>query len=90
MKITNEMVVELNNELSRKGCPFMYDYDPHGVSGNPQINITLPSMNNVSSFKINPTREFFDWLSLWFKDKDIELDCNADGSIMWSKTGWNK
>lgn len=26
MKITQEMVVELNNELINKGCPFRYEY----------------------------------------------------------------
>ena len=89
MKIMNEMVVELNQELSRKGCPFRYEYDAYGASWNSQIKIALPNMNCVSSFIINPTRDFFDWLELWFKMKGIELSCNADGSIMWSKTGWN-
>ena len=36
-----------------------------------------------------PTRDFFDWMELWFKNKGIELSCNADGSILWSKSGWN-
>ncbi len=26
MKITQEMVMELNNELINKGCPFRYEY----------------------------------------------------------------
>lgn len=88
MKITKEMVMELNNELVNKGCPFRYEYDPAEHSGNPHMIITLPSMNCVSSFIINPTREFFDWLELWFKEKGIELSCNNDGSILWSKNGW--
>jgi hypothetical protein len=87
MKITREMVMELNNELSNKGCPFRYDYIEER---NPQIEITLPSVNYVDSFIINPTREFFDWLELWFKMKGIELNYNNDGSIMWSKGGWDE
>lgn len=47
-------------------------------------------MNWVDSFIINPTKEFFDWLELWFKAKDVELSCNNDGSIMWSKTAGTK
>lgn len=46
-------------------------------------------MSSVDSFIINPTRDFFDWMELWFKNKGIELSCNADGSILWSKSGWN-
>lgn len=88
MKITREMVIELNDELRVKGCPFKYEYDSYGTSGNPQIKIALPSMNSVSSFIINPTRDFFDWMELWFKNKGIELSYNNDGSIMWSRSGW--
>ena len=90
MKITLEMVTEFNNELALKGCPFRYEYDEYGISGNSQIKITLPSMSSVASFTVNPTRDFFDWMELWFKNKGIELSCNADGSILWSKSGWNK
>lgn len=87
MKITQEMVMELNNELINKGCPFRYEYENNTTSGNPHIKITLPSMNYVSSFIINPEREFFDWLKLWFKIRGIELYFNNDGMICWSKNG---
>lgn len=88
MKITKEMVMELNNELANKGCPFRYEYDETGYAGNPHIEIALPSMSCVDSFIINPTKEFFDWLELWFKVKGIELSCNNTGSILWSKNCW--
>lgn len=74
MKITLEMVTEFNNELALKGCPFRYEYDEYGASGNSQIKITLPSMSSVDSFTINPTRDFFDWMELWFKNKEIEIN----------------
>lgn len=89
MKITNEMVTELNKELVNKGCPFRYEYDEAGYTGNPHMKITLSSMNCIDSFIINPTKEFFDWLELWFKLKGVELGCNNDGSIMWSNNGWS-
>lgn len=91
MQITKEMVIELNTELAIKGCPFRYKYVFNKLSmGNPEIEITLPSMNYVSSFIVNPTNEFYDWLKMWFKSKGIELSCNNDGSILWSKSGWDK
>lgn len=89
VKITNEMVIELNKELANKGCPFRYEYDEVGFTGNPHMKISLPSMKGVDSFIINPTKEFSDWLELWFKDKGVELSHNNDGSIMWSKDGWD-
>ena len=90
MKITKEITIELNNELSIKGCPFRYEFnDEIYNANNPAIKITLPSMSCVSSFIINPTREFFAWLELWFKVRGIEIDCNNDGSVLWSKNGWD-
>ena len=89
MKITREMIVELNNELVNKGCSFRYEYDEAGYSGNPHMKIVLPSMNYVNSFYINVTMEFFDWLMLWFNVKGIELSYNNDRSILWSKSGWD-
>ena len=90
MKITREIVVELNAELSTMGVPFRYKFE--GVkctSGNPNIELVLPSMNYVSSFMVYPTTEFFTWLYAWFKLKGIELNCNNDRSILWSKDGWD-
>lgn len=58
MKITQEMVMELNNELINKGCPFRYEYEKNTTSGNPCIKITLPSMSCVSSFNQSGKRVF--------------------------------
>lgn len=90
MKITEEMVVELNNELAVNGCPFRYKYDGDSSTGNPHMKITLASMVYVDSFIINTTHEFYTWLENWFKVKGIELSCNNDGSILWSKNGWDE
>ena len=89
MKITREMVMELNNELANKGCSFRYEYDEAGYLGNPHMKIVLPSMNYVNHFYISLTKEFYDWLNLWFKIKGIELSYNNDRSILWSKSGWD-
>lgn len=90
MKITKEMVMELNNELAVMGCPFRYKYQDCFMSGNSQIEIILPNLYYVDSFSINPTKEFFSWLELWFKIKGIELSYNNTKSIIWSKNGWNE
>lgn len=90
MKITREMVEELNNELANCECPFRYKYDDCAPTGNPCMKITLPSMNGVNSFVINPTVVFFEWLKGWFEAKGIELDGNNDRSSLWSKNGWDE
>lgn len=89
MKITEKMVMELNNELANKGCPFRYEYDNDGYTGNPHMILTLVSMNFVNSFILNLSAEYYKWLTLWFETRGIELSFNNDGSIFWSKNGWD-
>lgn len=91
MKITREMVVELNKELANKHCSFRFNFQGENeYSCNTQMEITLPSLKYVNSFIINPNEEFYDWLELWFKLKGIELSYNNTRTIIWSKSGWNK
>lgn len=90
MKISREMVVELNQELANKGCPFRFNFVLRYTDSNPQMEITLPSLRYVHSFIINPNDDFYDWLELWFKIKGIELSYNNTRSIIWSKSGWDK
>ena len=86
MRLTKEMVVDLNNELAVKDCPFRYEFQESVGVGIPSMEITLPNMNYVDSFIINVTREFLEWLELWFKTKySVELNCNNTGSVFWSK-----
>ena len=90
MKITREMVVELNSELTVMGCPFRYKFNGEtGIGNNTQMELILPSMNYVSSFMVYPTTEFFVWLTTWFKNRGIELSSNNDSSILWSSSGWD-
>lgn len=88
MKISKEIVYQLNNELKCRDYPFRYKYDES--SDNPHIQITLASTLGVDSFIINPTKDFFEWLQGWFLQYGIELSCNNDGSILWSKSGWEE
>ena len=46
MKITREMVMELNNELAVKGCPFRYEYEgATEYSHIPLMQVALPKVN---------------------------------------------
>ena len=67
MKITKEMVMNLNIELAIKGCPFRYKFVDDMIISS--MEITLPSMNCVDSFIVNPTKEFFDWLKMCIRDR---------------------
>ena len=52
--IDRGMVIELNNELAVKGCPFRYEYEgATEYSHIPQMRVVLPNMNCVSSCIIN-------------------------------------
>ena len=90
-KITNAKHLEniSSDAFIKNGKEWWYEYDEAGYKGNPHIKITLPSMNCVDSFIINPTKEFFNWLELWFRLKGVILGRNNDGGIMWSNNGWS-
>lgn len=84
MQITKEMLMELNNELTIKGCPFRYELK-FSENGSTAMVITLPNMNCVDSYVINVTDDFIDWLHLWFKTKfNIELGHSNNGTLFWS------
>ena len=52
--IDRGMIIELNNELAVKGCPFRYEYEgATEYSHIPQMRVVLPNMNCVSSCIIN-------------------------------------
>ena len=54
--ITEDMILELNNDLSNNECPFRYKLDNFD-STIMTIKISLPSMNGVDSFIINTSQE---------------------------------
>lgn len=91
MKITEDMVVQLNTEIAMMGCPFRYNFMNEGHAAiNPHIQLVLASMTNVLCFTVYPTDEFIKWLYSWFALRGVELSCNNDRSIFWSKNGWDE
>ena len=81
--ITEKMVEELNTELEAMGCCFRYIYNEKFFADIPTIHITPISTTFLSSYVLNPTKEFFQWIKLWFTNKGVRLCLNNDGSIMW-------
>lgn len=89
MKITQEMLNEVNAHLESEGCAFRLKIIED--VGNPMIEaVPLSSkyIKNCHCFYL--TDEFHKWLENFFESKGIELGYNNDGTIMYSKTGWNK
>ena len=83
MKITEEMVFKLNNELIVMGCPFRYSYTEETV---PSIEVQLLNTNYLKCYTIYPSDDFLEWLYKWFEFKyGIELECNNTGTVFWSK-----
>ena len=83
MNITVKLVNELNNELAAKGCVFRYKFEIYDCTKHPQLHLVLVNSTYVESFIINPTKEYFDWLILWFKIRGITISGNNDGTILW-------
>lgn len=88
MKITQEILNDLNDTLFRMGCKFKYkwinDYSENGVI--PTIVQTIEDNNGfIDSVIINCNSSFYTWLDKFFKEKyDITLSYNNTRSICWS------
>ena len=86
MKLTKEMVSELNNELAVMGCSFRFAFCESKMTGLPSMEITLPSKNYVHSYIINVSRAYLEWQDMWFKTRyNVVLNCNNTGSVFWCK-----
>ena len=88
MKITQDMVTVFNMELNNMGCSFKLELFDNECK-NPMCRIVPKSKMFLDSFILNPTKEFFRYLDSWFAEREIELQHNNDGTIFWSKSGWD-
>lgn len=96
MRITMEMVNELNKILAKDGCIFKmkfvdrHETEPDHKLLNPEMKI-VPANNkyiwNISGLRISANPEFYEFLESFFQDKGIELEYNDTGSRIWSKYG---
>lgn len=84
MDITKDMVTVLNMQLQNEGCSFKYEFiDTDEL---PKCKL-VPSHNKyIHNFNINVTAEFYNVLRDFFRQRNIEIVFNNDGSIFWSKT----
>lgn len=87
MKITMEMVHELNRILANDGCAFRYKMIG-GTAGNPNIQIVPCNMKYLNSYILNINTEFRQFITDFFHSKGIKLAFNNDCSIMWSVDGY--
>ena len=96
VKITENMVTDFNETLKNLNCIFRLKFNREDESYlgyseyNPSCAIVPASKTFVSSAIINPTRDFYKILENFFKEREIEITYNNDGSIFWSKNGWRK
>ena len=87
MKISKDNVAVLNMELEKKGCCFRIGF--YDDLGNPKCQIVPSSEVFIESTIINPNRAFYKFLNEFFAERGIELSYNANGTIFWSKSGWD-
>ena len=88
MKINKDNVAVLNMELEKKGCCFRIGFCDDDLK-NPKYMIIPSSEVFIDSTIINPNRAFYRFLDEFFAERDIELSYNNDGTIFWSKSGWD-
>lgn len=86
MKITKDMVRELNELLAEVGCIFKFEFCDREI--NPVIEVVPKSSAYLDSYVINLTSEFYEVLKEFFAQKGITLACNNTGSTWWSANGW--
>lgn len=87
MKITKEMVTELNEKLEQERCSFKYDFIP-GL--NPHIMLVPHNIRFIDSYIINIDKDGRNLVNSFFASKGIELTYNNTGNVAWSKSGWSK
>lgn len=85
MKITQEMLDEVNAHLKSEGCVFKLEIIED--VGNPIVELVPLSFKYIRNRHcFYPTKEFLVWLEKFFKKKGIELSYINDGANMRSKT----
>lgn len=85
MKITKEMVNELNTKLKSLGAVVMYKFQEDTTIGeNPMIKLTLTDMSFVDNCILNMTNEFYNYVENFFAEYGIKLTYNNTRSIAWS------
>lgn len=98
MIITEDIVDEFNEILSKDGCIFklelieMSEEYPEHKLYNPEMKI-VPANDKYlwkpSRLTIEVNSEFYKYMESFFQSKGIELEYNELGSRMWSKNGLN-
>lgn len=84
MDITRDMVTVLNMQLQSEGCSFKYELiDTDEL---PKCKLVPSNSKYINSFIVNITTEFQNVLREFFRQRNIEIVFNIDGSAFWSNT----
>lgn len=87
MKITDEMVTELNTMLADEGCIFRIAISNES---NPSISVVPNNEKYIRNVIINLNDEFYSFIETFFKCKGIKLSYNNTRDIMRSMSGWDE
>lgn len=89
MRITQEMINDLNKILNNKGSNIKLK--PNDISsGNPTYKVSLSEDKFLHSYVLNPSKDFFEFVNDYFMDKGIKVVYNNNGNTFWSHDGWNE
>ena len=84
-EITKEMTEELNLLLLKMGCCFNFKYISQGPLS-ACIEIQLINKKFLNSWILNPSDDFYNFITTFFNNYDIEIKYNNTGTIFWSST----
>lgn len=79
MYITEDMLIEINNNLRAKKCIFKIISDKDDT-----FKIVPLSNIYIDSIFISLSPSFYEYLREYFKNKGIAIDFNNDRSVFWS------
>lgn len=82
-EITKTMVNKFNDHLKEVNCIFRLERRTDEI-GTAFVHIVLANNKYVSSYIINPTKEFYDLLNDYFLTMGIKLNRNNTGTVFWS------
>ena len=98
MKITENMLQELNDELKNRGCAFRYKMmncpSLWGIHDYKHENVYIQRIPMSDTFiidcNIKCTPDFYEFLDDFFRKRGIgKLSYNNDHSICWSASGYD-
>ena len=84
--ITLEMVEEFNKKMENQESIIRLSFEENPYrTGINNCEISLSILKYINSFIVNPNKEFYDELEIFFRKKDMELCYNNTRTIFWGR-----